>query len=78
MMRAYTLTILQKLAKSDKPLEDKDIIAWVNEKVLILSLVNVNRDSFILQSILPSNEMKFLFCFLFILAPIRQQDLQNL
>ncbi len=33
MMRAYTLKILQNLAKSDKPLEDKEIIAWVNEKV---------------------------------------------
>ncbi|XP_028399600.1 plastin-2-like [Dendronephthya gigantea] len=33
MMRAYTLKILQNLAESDKPLEDKDIIAWVNEKL---------------------------------------------
>ena len=33
MMRAYTLKILQNLAQSDKPLEDKEIIAWVNEKV---------------------------------------------
>ena len=66
MMRAYTLTILQKLAKSDKPLEDKDIIAWVNEKVLILSLVNVDGDSFILQSILPSNETEILNQFVFI------------
>ncbi|XP_046858889.1 plastin-3-like [Xenia sp. Carnegie-2017] len=33
MMRAYTLKILQNLAKSDKPLEDKEIIAWVNDKL---------------------------------------------
>ena len=40
MMRAYTLKILQNLAQSDKPLEDKEIIAWVNEKVKITLLVD--------------------------------------
>ncbi len=32
-MRAYTLSILQKLAKSTTPIADKDIINWANEKV---------------------------------------------
>ena len=35
VMRAYTLSILQKLAKSSTPIADKDIINWVNEKVEI-------------------------------------------
>ncbi len=30
-MRAYTLSVLQKLAGSDKPIADRDIVAWVNE-----------------------------------------------
>ncbi|XP_064384234.1 fimbrin-like [Halichondria panicea] len=29
-MRAYTLSVLQKLAKSDKPISDAEIVAWVN------------------------------------------------
>ena len=33
IMRAYTLSILQKLAKATTPIADKDIINWVNEKV---------------------------------------------
>ena len=33
VMRAYTLSVLQKLAKSSTPIADKDIINWVNEKV---------------------------------------------
>ena len=33
VMRAYTLSILQRLAKSSKPIADKDIINWANEKV---------------------------------------------
>ncbi len=33
IMRAYTLSILQKLAKSTTPIADKDIINWANEKV---------------------------------------------
>ncbi|CAF3408812.1 unnamed protein product [Rotaria sp. Silwood1] len=33
IMRAYTLSILQKLAKSTKPIADKDIINWANEKL---------------------------------------------
>jgi hypothetical protein len=33
IMRAYTLSILQKLAKSNTPIADKDIINWVNDKV---------------------------------------------
>lgn len=30
MMRAYTLYVLQRLAKSDKPISDPEIIDWVN------------------------------------------------
>ena len=33
VMRAYTLSILQKLAQSTTPIADKDIINWANEKV---------------------------------------------
>lgn len=33
IMRAYTLSILQKLAKSTTPIADKDIINWANDKV---------------------------------------------
>lgn len=33
IMRAYTLSILQKLAKSSTPIADKDIISWANDKV---------------------------------------------
>ncbi|CAF3809904.1 unnamed protein product [Rotaria socialis] len=33
IMRAYTLSILQKLANSSKPIADKDIINWANEKL---------------------------------------------
>lgn len=33
IMRAYTLSILQKLAKSTTPMADKDIINWANEKL---------------------------------------------
>ncbi len=33
IMRAYTLSILQKLAKSTTPIADKDIINWANGKV---------------------------------------------
>lgn len=33
IMRAYTLSILQKLAKSTTPIADKDIINWANQKV---------------------------------------------
>jgi hypothetical protein len=33
IMRAYTLSILQELAKSSTPIADKDIIDWANEKV---------------------------------------------
>lgn len=32
-MRAYTLIILQKCAKSDKPIRDEQIVAWVNDKL---------------------------------------------
>ncbi len=31
LMRAYTLSVLQKLAKSDKPISDAEIVAWANE-----------------------------------------------
>lgn len=30
MMRAYTLSVLQRLAKSDKPISDPEIVAWAN------------------------------------------------
>lgn len=33
IMRAYTLSILQKLAKSNTPIADKEIISWANDKV---------------------------------------------
>lgn len=33
IMRAYTLSILQKLARATTPIADKDIINWANEKV---------------------------------------------
>jgi plastin-3 len=33
VMRAYTLSILQKLANSSTPIVDKDIINWANEKL---------------------------------------------
>lgn len=33
VMRAYTLSILQKLADSSTPIADKDIVNWANEKV---------------------------------------------
>lgn len=33
VMRAYTLSILQKLANSSTPIADKDIVNWANEKV---------------------------------------------
>lgn len=33
LMRAYTLSVLQKLAKDDKPISDSEIIGWVNEKL---------------------------------------------
>ena len=29
-MRAYTLSVLQKLAGSDKPIKDQEIIEWTN------------------------------------------------
>jgi len=32
-MRAYTLSVLQKLAKDNKPITDTEIVAWVNEKL---------------------------------------------
>lgn len=32
-MRAYTLSVLQKLAGSAKPIEDKEIIEWANQTV---------------------------------------------
>lgn len=33
VMRAYTLSILQKLADSSTPIADKDIVNWANEKL---------------------------------------------
>ncbi|CAF3345767.1 unnamed protein product [Rotaria socialis] len=33
IMRAYTLSILQKLAQSTTPIADKDIINWANQKL---------------------------------------------
>ena len=29
-MRAYTLSVLQKLSGSDKPIKDQEIVEWVN------------------------------------------------
>lgn len=31
MMRAYTLSVLQRLAGSDKPISDPEIVEWANE-----------------------------------------------
>ena len=42
IMRAYTLSILQKLAKSTTPIADKDIINWANNK-----LKSVNKKTFL-------------------------------
>ncbi|CAF1336371.1 unnamed protein product [Adineta steineri] len=42
IMRAYTLSILQKLAKSNTPIADKDIINWANDK-----LKNANKKTFL-------------------------------
>ena len=33
LMRAYTLSVLQKLAGSAKPIEDKEIVEWANKTV---------------------------------------------
>ena len=40
IMRAYTLSILQKLAKSTTPIADKDIVNWANEKVNFNFFIN--------------------------------------
>lgn len=32
-MRAYTLSVLKDLTKSDKPITDNDIISWANKKL---------------------------------------------
>jgi plastin-3 len=32
-MRAYTLRVLSQLANSGKPITDKEIVVWVNEKL---------------------------------------------
>ncbi len=42
IMRAYTLSILQKLANSTTPIADKDIINWANNK-----LKNGNKKTFL-------------------------------
>ena len=34
-MRSYTLALLSRLNKDGKTMEDKDIVDWVNEKVLL-------------------------------------------
>ena len=60
MMRAYTLKILQNLAKSDKPLEDKEIIAWVNEKVELDFAVNCKLLFFVYEK-LNSDKKSLLF-----------------
>ncbi len=31
LMRAYTISLLQKLANSDSPITDQEIVNWVNE-----------------------------------------------
>ena len=40
-MRAYTLSVLQKLAGSAKPIEDKEIVEWTNKTVCYTQLYNV-------------------------------------
>ena len=33
LMRAYTLSVLQKLSGSDRPIKDQEIVDWVNAKL---------------------------------------------
>lgn len=33
LMRAYTLSVLKELAKSDSPIVEKEIVTWVNQKL---------------------------------------------
>eukprot|EP00126_Sphaerothecum_destruens_P008634 Sdes_comp20286_c0_seq1m13864 len=35
LMRAYTLSILTRISSSDKPIEESDILAWVNDKLSV-------------------------------------------
>ena len=37
LMRAYTVSVLQQLAGSDKPITDQEIVEWANEKVSFMS-----------------------------------------
>ena len=37
LMRAYTVSVLQKLAGSDQPIKDQDIVDWANGTVSWLS-----------------------------------------
>ena len=41
LMRAYTLSLLSKLASEDdgKPIVEKEIVAWVNDKVCITNCI---------------------------------------
>ena len=40
-MRAYTLAILSKIAENNKPIQDSEIIDWVNSKVrMIIKMMN--------------------------------------
>ena len=33
MMRMYTYSLLKKLSQDERPIEDKDILAWANSKL---------------------------------------------
>ncbi|CAF0873678.1 unnamed protein product [Adineta ricciae] len=57
IMRAYTLSILQKLAKSSTPIADKDIINWANEK-----LKSANKHTFLTNFQDPSLSDSMLIC----------------
>ena len=37
-MKAYTLSVLSKLAKDEAPITEREIIAWANDTVSIKSM----------------------------------------
>jgi plastin-3 len=62
IMRAYTLSILQKLAKSSTPIADKDIITWANAKVKP-STVPIFSTSIVVFQLKSANKQTFLNSF---------------
>jgi len=43
LMKAYTLSMLTKLAGTGHPIVEKEIIAWVNEKVRMHSIISMDQ-----------------------------------